>query len=136
MHSFLGAQFGTVVSMPLSGLLAASSLKWPSIFYVFGTVGTIWSLAFVIFCYESPEVHPKIREEEKKYIVTSLWGTGSVRSPPIPWKSIATSLPFYAILFAHMGHNYGYETLMTELPTFMKQVLHFNIKDVSYCFMA
>lgn len=41
------------------------------------------------------------------------------------------SMPFWAILLAHMGHNYGYETLMTELPTYMKQVLHFNLKDVS-----
>lgn len=41
-------------------------------------------------------------------------------------------MPFWAILLAHMGHNYGYETLMTELPTYMKQVLHFNLKDVSY----
>lgn len=41
------------------------------------------------------------------------------------------SLPFYAILFAHMGQNYGYETLMTELPTYMKQVLRFTIKEVS-----
>lgn len=41
------------------------------------------------------------------------------------------SLPFYAILFAHMGQNYGYETLMTELPTYMKQVLRFSIKVVS-----
>lgn len=31
-----------------------------------------------------------------------------------------------------MGHNYGYETLMTELPTYMKQVLNFSIKDVSF----
>lgn len=41
------------------------------------------------------------------------------------------SLPFYAILFAHMGQNYGYETLMTELPTYMKQVLRFSIKEVN-----
>lgn len=34
-------------------------------------------------------------------------------------------------MLAHMGQNYGYETLMTELPTFMRQVLHFSIKDVS-----
>jgi len=45
--------------------------------------------------------------------------------------SIVKSLPFWAILMAHMGQNYGYETLMTELPSFMKQVLHFNLKDVS-----
>lgn len=43
-----------------------------------------------------------------------------------------TSLPFYAILFAHMGQNFGYETLMTELPTYMKQVLRFSIKEVSF----
>lgn len=38
-------------------------------------------------------------------------------------------MPFYAILLAHMGHNYGYETLMTELPTYMKQVLRFSLKS-------
>lgn len=43
---------------------------------------------------------------------------------------IVKSGPFWAILLAHMGYNYGYETLMTELPTYMKQVLHFSIKDV------
>ena len=40
-------------------------------------------------------------------------------------------MPFYAILFAHMGQNFGYEMLMTELPTYMKQVLRFSIEDVS-----
>lgn len=53
------------------------------------------------------------------------------QSPPVPYWKIMKSLPFYAILFAHMGQNYGYETLMTELPTYMKQVLRFSIKEVS-----
>lgn len=42
--------------------------------------------------------------------------------------SVLKSMPFWAILVAHMGQNYGYETLLTELPTYMKQVLHFSIK--------
>ena len=33
-----------------------------------------------------------------------------------------------------MGQNYGYETLMTELPTFMKQILHFDIKQVIFLY--
>lgn len=45
-------------------------------------------------------------------------------------------MPFWAIMLAHMGQNYGYETLMTELPTFMRQVLHFSIKDVSSIFLS
>ncbi|XP_043269781.1 putative inorganic phosphate cotransporter isoform X2 [Venturia canescens] len=127
---YAGAQFGTVISMPLSGLLSKYGFSggWPSIFYVFGAVGTIWCIAFLIIVHEDPETHPSIPEDEKKYILSALWGSAGASSPPVPWKSIVTSLPFWAILIAHMGQNYGYETLMTELPTFMKQILHFNIK--------
>ncbi|XP_011300837.1 putative inorganic phosphate cotransporter isoform X2 [Fopius arisanus] len=127
---YAGAQFGTVISMPLSGLLSKYGFAggWPSIFYVFGAVGAVWCVAFLIWVHEDPEQHPRISEDEKKYILSALWGSAGSSSPPVPWKSIMTSLPFWAILMAHMGQNYGYETLMTELPTFMKQILHFNIK--------
>ncbi|KAH8421058.1 hypothetical protein KR222_006591 [Zaprionus bogoriensis] len=128
---YAGAQFGTIISMPLSGLLAEYGFSggWPSIFYVFGVVGTVWSIAFLILVFEDPTVHPRIDEREKRYINDSLWGSDVIKSPPIPFKAIMKSLPFYAILFAHMGHNYGYETLMTELPTYMKQVLRFSLKS-------
>lgn len=130
---YAGAQFGTVVSMPISGLLAEHS--WPSIFYVFGLIGVVWSLAFLFSIYEDPKSHPKMAESEKKYINKALWGNSNTdQSPPIPWKSILTSLPFFAILFAHMAQNYGYEFLMTELPTYMKQILRFSIKEVSFNF--
>lgn len=127
---YSGAQFGTVISMPLSGLLADHGFDggWPSIFYVFGIIGTVWSVAFLWTCHEDPITHPTINEDERKYIQQSLWGKAGVNIPPIPWKSISRSLPFYAILLAHLGQNYGYETLMTELPTYMKQVLRFSIK--------
>ncbi|KAK6625572.1 hypothetical protein RUM43_005871 [Polyplax serrata] len=128
---YAGAQFGTVVSMPLSGLLAEYGFAggWPSIFYVFGIIGTIWSILFFFLVHEDPESHPTISQEEKKYIVHSLWGASGASSPPVPWKKIFTSIPFWAIVVAHVGQNYGYETLMTELPTFMKQVLGFDIKS-------
>ncbi|XP_053689625.1 putative inorganic phosphate cotransporter isoform X2 [Sabethes cyaneus] len=127
---YSGAQFGTVISMPLSGLLSDHGFDggWPSIFYVFGIIGTVWSVAFLFTCHEDPITHPTIREDERKYIQQSVWGKAGVNIPPIPWKSILCSMPFYAILLAHLGQNYGYETLMTELPTYMKQVLRFSIK--------
>lgn len=62
--------------MPLSGLLSAYGFSggWPSIFYVFGLVGTVWCLAFLFFVSEDPEQCPSIKEAEKKYILSSLWG--------------------------------------------------------------
>ncbi|KAL5287532.1 Picot.2 family protein [Megaselia abdita] len=128
---YAGAQFGTIVSMPLSGLLAEYGFDggWPSIFYIFGAVGTIWSVAFLFLCYEDPNSHPKIDPQERRYINHTLWGKNDIKIPPIPIKAIATSLPFYAILLAHMGHNYGYETLLTQLPSYMNQILKYSLKS-------
>ncbi|XP_044737451.1 putative inorganic phosphate cotransporter [Chrysoperla carnea] len=132
---YAGAQFGTIISMPLSGLLSKYGFAggWPSIFFVFGIVGVIWSLAFIFYVSEDPDHHKSISPEEKKHIQLALWGDGGQgeyeKTPPIPWRKIFGSLPFWAILLAHIGQNYGYETLMTELPTFMKQILHFRIES-------
>lgn len=117
--------------MPLSGLLAEYGFDggWPSIFYVFGAIGTIWSIAFLLTVSEEPSSHKNIDERERKYINQALDRKDDDVIPPIPFKAIVKSLPFYAILLAHMGHNYGYETLMTELPTYMKQVLRFSLKS-------
>lgn len=62
--------------MPLSGLLSAYGFAggWPSIFYVFGLVGTLWCIMFLLFVSEDPEQCPRIKEAEKKYILSSLWG--------------------------------------------------------------
>lgn len=84
--------------MPLSGLLAEYS--WPSIFYLFGGIGTVWCIFFLWTCKEDPQSHDTIDEDERKYIVQQLWGSQKMTSPPIPWKSILTSLPFFAILLA------------------------------------
>ena len=63
--------------MPLSGLLSEYGFSggWPSIFYVFGAVGTIWCVAFLIMVHEDPEQHPHITDDEKKYILSALWGS-------------------------------------------------------------
>ncbi|XP_044754354.1 putative inorganic phosphate cotransporter isoform X1 [Coccinella septempunctata] len=126
---YAGAQFGTVISMPLSGLLSVSEWGWPSVFYVFGAIGTIWCIFFLIFVHEDPFSSPRIDDDERKYIQKTLGVVHGAATPKIPWRAISRSMPFWAILLAHMGHNFGYETLMTELPTYMKQILRFSIKD-------
>lgn len=85
-----------------SGLLAEYGFAggWPSIFYVFGTIGIVWCVFFLWTCREDPQSHDTIDEDERKYIVNQLWGSEKMSSPPIPWRSILTSMPFFAILLA------------------------------------
>ena len=43
-----------------------------------------------------------------------------------PWKSMMTSKPVWAIIVAHFAENWGFYTLLTGMPTFMKDVLGKN----------
>ena len=48
-----------------------------------------------------------------------------------PWLKIFTSGAVWAILLANACGNYGAYMIMTQIPTYMKDVLKFDIKSVS-----
>ena len=66
-----GAQFGTVISLPISGLMAAK-ISWQSVFYFFGVLGCIWFIFWVFFVFNTPQTHPRISSNELHYIETNI----------------------------------------------------------------
>merc|ERR1719317_1810864 len=133
---YSGAQAGTVLSLPISGLLC-DAFGWPSVFYVFGFLGLIWWIGWCYLVYDSPQVHPRISSAERKYILDSLASSKtSSTTLPVPWLKVFTSGPVWALVLVHVAQNYGFYTLLTELPTYMHSVLHFNMKSCppKHCF--
>ncbi|XP_069971042.1 sialin [Penaeus vannamei] len=127
---FNGVDFGIVVTMVTSGWLCDSAVLggWPLVFYVYGSLGLVWSAAWFLLVSDFPQTHPRISEEERKYIV----GQCELRrgeTIPIPWRSMLTSLPVWSIMAAHFGHNWGSFTFLAELPSYLKNVHHFDIKS-------
>lgn len=67
-----GMYMGEIIGFSLAGVLVESTILvagsnlggWPSVFYVFGTMGIVWFPFFAIRAYESPATHPKITLEE------------------------------------------------------------------------
>jgi len=51
--------------------------------------------------------------------------------PPVPWREMATSVPLWGLIFAQIGHDWGFFTLVTDLPKYFKDVMRFNIFEVS-----
>ncbi|XP_029674837.1 putative inorganic phosphate cotransporter isoform X1 [Formica exsecta] len=128
--AYAGAQFGTVITMPISGFLATSSIGWPSIFYLFGALTILWSTVFFYFGADSPAEHRSISQKEREYIEESLRTTetkdkngNESKQKRIPWKEIFTSLPMWALIIAHCSQNWGYWTLLTEMPNYMTGVM-------------
>ncbi|XP_031735090.1 sialin isoform X1 [Anarrhichthys ocellatus] len=141
--SYIGAQLGTVVSLPLSGEICFY-LDWTYVFYIFGAVGLVWFFLWSFLAFDSPNTHPRISEQERLYITGSLKNeimpVAGLPPPPsvaclstsaghIPWRAIVSSRPLWAIVVAHFSYNWTFYTLLTLLPTYMNDVLGFSIQQ-------
>lgn len=49
--------------------------------------------------------------------------------PATPWIAILTSVPMMALVCAQIGHDWGFYIMVTDLPKYMNDVLHFSIKS-------
>ncbi|XP_076756009.1 putative inorganic phosphate cotransporter [Xylocopa sonorina] len=128
VSNMMASSLGAAVTMPLSGFLIAS-LGWESVFYVTGTIGLVWSLAWFLLVFDSPAQHPRISIEERRYIENSIGSTSTSKRLPVPWKSIFLSTPVWSIVVTHGCNVFGYFTVVNQLPTYMKYILNFNIKQ-------
>ncbi|XP_063347477.1 sialin [Pelmatolapia mariae] len=126
--SYIGAQLGTVISLPVSGEIIFY-LDWTYVFYIFGAVGLVWFVLWAFFVFDSPNTHPRISEQERLYITSSLKNELSTSASNIPWRSIVTSMPLFAIVVAHFSYNWTFYTLLTLLPTYMSDILGFSIQQ-------
>ena len=50
---------------------------------------------------------------------------------PVPWCDMLTSTPVLALIACSVCSDFGFYTLLTELPTYLQQVLHFDLDSVS-----
>lgn len=138
---YAGGQIGTVVGNALSGYLIEITKDWATVFYVFGVLGIIWVICWTLLCYSDPESHPFISDEERSYLRKELNETASGKARIIPWKAILTSVPLWALVAAQIGHDWGFFTMVTDLPKYMADVLKFNVgqngiwSSVPYIFM-
>ncbi|KAK6328723.1 hypothetical protein J4Q44_G00007010 [Coregonus suidteri] len=126
--AYTGAQLGTVVALPLSGQICFY-LDWTWVFYIFGIVGIVWFILWALLVSNTPSTHPRISEQERLYITSTLNKEMSPTGDHIPWGSILKSMPLWAIVVAHFSYNWTFYTLLTLLPTYMNDVLGFSIKE-------
>ncbi|XP_043521966.1 putative inorganic phosphate cotransporter [Frieseomelitta varia] len=130
---YAGTALGTVISILLTGILAAN-LQWVWIFYIEGILCLFWCIAWWIMIEDNPEKQTRfISQEEKDYIMQSLGQSENNgehnEKPTVPWGKVLRSKPFMAILIAHFCSNFGWYMLLIELPTFMNQILKFDMSS-------
>uniref|UniRef100_A0AAG5DCW8 Sialin n=1 Tax=Anopheles atroparvus TaxID=41427 RepID=A0AAG5DCW8_ANOAO len=131
--AFSGVFTGTVASMLLSGVLA-DTLGWEWVFYILGAIGCVWFVAWMLIVKKSPETDPYITTKEKEFILATQKRASSATAQKVhhPWKAIVTSKAVWALIVASFAENWGFYTLLTQLPTFLKDTMHFELQAAGF----
>jgi sugar phosphate permease len=133
-----GSFLGMAAALPLTGWLA-DQYGWRSAFYVFGVFGILWGIAWWSMSASTPEDHHSIAEAEALYIVAhrtdlSLRQQRKLSSGnlAVPWRKIMTHPVLWGLTVAHTCHNWVQYTMITWLPAYLNQVLHFDVKKSGF----
>jgi len=132
-----GAYLGTALTLPLAGALVGDGAatggapSWPLCFYVIGGLGVAWSAAWLAFGASSPEELPRVSAEEREYIAAHR-GAEAPAGAKLPLlallRVVARSPPAIVTCVAHFTHNWLFYMLLTEMPTYLTNIVGFNLQ--------
>ncbi|KAL7303625.1 hypothetical protein TKK_0003770 [Trichogramma kaykai] len=75
--AYSGGQLGTVVAMPISAQLSTTPIGWAAVFYFYGALCALWALLFQLCGSDGPQVHPRIGDVERLYILNNTDGASN-----------------------------------------------------------
>uniref|UniRef100_H2LU41 Sialin n=1 Tax=Oryzias latipes TaxID=8090 RepID=H2LU41_ORYLA len=128
-----GSSFGAFLALPLTGYIC-EQLGWPAVFYIWGA-GCFWAVLWFAFVSDDPRTHRRISDEERDYIINSIGPqvkhlfSGTGHGWTLPLLSMMLSVPLWAIILTQMSANWAFYTLLTSLPTYMSDILHFDLQS-------
>ncbi|KAK6631672.1 hypothetical protein RUM43_013736 [Polyplax serrata] len=123
-----GCSVGPVIALPLCGWIL-TTWGWPAVFYITGSMAVAFYGLWQYFVYNTPQEHPRISPEEKKYLEDNLQESHTNELVPFPWKEAMTSAQFWLGAAAHVGSDWGFHTFYTYGPKYIKDALQFDISQ-------
>lgn len=146
---YSGMYGGSVFGLLISPYLLVH-YNWSILFYVFGAIGIIWSLLFILTTSNYPTNSRFISDEERDYILSNAPASKSayIQLPTKQQQSgdIAVNIPIpvptlreifsypcvWAIIIAHFCQTWGYFVLLTWLPSYLHMSFKVNVSNSSF----
>ncbi|XP_052741527.1 putative inorganic phosphate cotransporter [Bicyclus anynana] len=109
---------GTIISLPISGLLTQSRLSWELVFYSQAMMTLSMAVIWALLTASSPEQHQAIGDTEKEFIRDTLAGYYKKKLQK-PWRRILQTKQFWALSLAHCAANVLFVFFLFEIPAFL-----------------
>ncbi|KAK5641059.1 hypothetical protein RI129_009606 [Pyrocoelia pectoralis] len=129
MSCFQGSSIGSLVSQILSALLITYA-RWEYVYIISGLLGLTLNIAWRVTAYDKPELHPRITLDELTYIQENRNKTDDCNHR-IPWISILSSLPLWAIVVSAFGRIWFSAVVSIYGSLYLKTINGLNAKMIA-----
>ncbi len=131
-----GRAFGLAV---MAGLLGAAAtqpmvvkllgfLSWRAIFPLFGVVGLVWAVVWVVWFRDEPHQRAGVNSAELELIGQEP----EVRPPALNWGAVVRSRSLWALCFMYLGAIYGWYFYLTWLPQYLQRARGFDLEAAGW----
>ena len=127
------SRFAVAVTPFIAGSILIA-FGWRAIFYIFGSLGILWAIAFSLFYRDIPEEHKSVNRMELARI-RGVNRDGTIKPPaisrlPTPWRRILLSPNMWFISLGYFCFFFGTNFYLTWYPTYLREHLHMSIRSL------
>ena len=120
---------GGVIAFPLVAAFLEPHFGWRKTFLIIGSLGIVWLVAWLAV-YRPLSRHPRLTPEEHLQITSGQPHSDSGGAAPITPRKLLALRQTWGILLARFLVDPVWWLYMLWLPTYLKEVRHFSLKDV------
>ena len=118
------SRFAVAVTPLVAGTIMLA-FGWRAIFYIFGSLGLVWSLAFAVYYRNRPEEHARVNRAE----LARIHGVDehvSIKAPAVarlstPWRRILGAPNMWYIALGYCCFFFGTNFYLTWYPTYLRE---------------
>ncbi len=127
---FHGAgQFATSV-VPLVAVAIMTAWGWRAIFYAFGLVGVVWSVAWWFMFRDQPEQSKHVNAAEAEYIRAGIGVIEAKKKVQVPWGLILGCPTTWLMGAVYGAFVYSQNFFLYWMPTYLVEFRHFSLKNM------
>jgi len=118
------SRFAVAVTPLVAGSIMLA-FGWRAIFYLFGSLGILWAIGFVLFYRNDPEDHAGVNRAELAQI-RGLEADGSIRArqgtqEQPPWRRILSAPNMWYIALGYCCFFFGTNFYLTWYPSYLRE---------------
>ena len=120
-----GIPLGTLLALTTTGWII-ERWSWHAVFYLFGALGFLWCVLWMLRAYNDPASDPHVSAAERA-LLTAHTPIPRAAKDPVPWGKLMSSSAVWALLINHFCSNWVLYMLLAWLPSYFRSTLDLSI---------